>query len=382
MAYLWPFGIEPWVNATPYQRLKRLARRFDLTLFAPADAQVPEELLEGIAHVPVGALHSARWNRKLFFVFAGHAVLRAHRARPFDVLYTSHFPEMLAALRLRRKMRIPWAADIHDHPGLSAALVREASRFKALPHGFWERAQSSLLRRADLVVCGVGKPAVEACGIPQRKLLEVTNGVDLSATRPSAAVPTNGKPVVCYVGFVSGPRGAFTLIDACLDLAPRLGRLDLYLVGPCPPLERERIQARLNGSAGPLEVHVPGRRSHEEVLRQIAGSDACVFPFPSRPELDHIYPIKVYEYLAMGKPVVASDLPGIRTIIRHEENGLLFRDGDAEALGSALERVLRDGGLRSALARRARSSVEPFDWGRIHDRIADAVHRIIGESKH
>ena len=85
----------------------------------------------------------------------------------------------------------------------------------------------------------------------------------------------------------------------------------------------------------------------------------------------------MYEYLALGKAVAASDLPGVRTLVKHRENGLLFRPGDPRDLARALSRILEDRALRERLEARARASVTPFDWGGIHHRIADRLVALV-----
>lgn len=382
-AYLWPFSIEPWRNATPYQRVQCLSRRMDLCLFLPAGSTVPRELLENCS-----LTHVARSGRTIcsMFEFAanvGSAVRRLHKDRPFDLVYTSHFMEILAAMRLRQELKIPWVVDIFDDPGLSKALVRKGSRIRYWRHVLWEEAQKRLLRRADLVVCGTGKHYLRACRIPRKKLLSVTNGVDLEITRPVAArCSANGAGrIVCYVGFVSEDRGAFTLAEACAQAARSVGPVELHFVGPCEEKTKAILLERWGGAPERLRIDIPGRQPHERVLELIGASDACVFPFPDAPELAHIYPIKVYEYLAMGKAVVASDLPGVRTIISDGANGLLFKPGDAASLRDKLVLLLSSPSLCDRLQKAARPSVERFDWQAIHDRIVAQLRSLVREGR-
>ncbi len=66
--------------------------------------------------------------------------------------------------------------------------------------------------------------------------------------------------------------------------------------------------------------------------------------------------------MASAKPVVASDLPGVREIVRHEENGLLVAPRDVAQLASGITRVLSDQGLRQRLSQQARHLAESYSW--------------------
>jgi glycosyltransferase involved in cell wall biosynthesis len=86
-----------------------------------------------------------------------------------------------------------------------------------------------------------------------------------------------------------------------------------------------------------------------------------------------VYPVKVFEYLALERAVVASRLHGVSKIIQDEVNGLLVTPGDANALTAALQRLATDHALRQSLEAAARPSAEGYDWSRINQRVVDRV---------
>src|SRR5262249_55329491 len=93
-----------------------------------------------------------------------------------------------------------------------------------------------------------------------------------------------------------------------------------------------------------------------EVPRLLAGMDAAVAPYPKLPRF-YFSPLKVYEYMAAGLPVVASRLGQLEELIRHGINGLLCPPGDAAALAAALAGLRADPGLRRRLGETARATV-------------------------
>ena len=112
----------------------------------------------------------------------------------------------------------------------------------------------------------------------------------------------------------------------------------------------------------------------------MAQSNVCIYPFPRRPELDLVYPIKVFEYLALGKVVVASRLTGVCNVIHDGKNGILFEPGDPASLADAILCVYRDQSLQRRIERVARDSVADFDWKLINQRILarlQSEHRFV-----
>lgn len=90
-----------------------------------------------------------------------------------------------------------------------------------------------------------------------------------------------------------------------------------------------------------------------------AAADLLALPSIRGPENS---PVVVFEAMASAKPVVASDLPGVREIVRHEENGLLVAPRDVAQLASGITRVLSDQGLRQRLSQQARHLAESYSW--------------------
>ena len=80
-------------------------------------------------------------------------------------------------------------------------------------------------------------------------------------------------------------------------------------------------------------------------------------------------PLKLFEYMASGRPIVASDLPALREVLRPDENAVLVEAGDAEALAAGVARLLGDAALASRLAAQAREDVREWTWDKRAERI-------------
>src|SRR5262249_4367056 len=125
----------------------------------------------------------------------------------------------------------------------------------------------------------------------------------------------------------------------------------LLIVGDGPMRGAIEAQARALGVAG--AARLTGPVPHHQAQRPIAPAAVAVIPQSN----EYRSPIKLFEYMAQGKPVVAPRVPPIEAVLRHDRNGLLFAPGDADALCAALRQVLQHRPLARCLGARARRDV-------------------------
>ena len=108
-----------------------------------------------------------------------------------------------------------------------------------------------------------------------------------------------------------------------------------------------------------------------EVPGLLTSVDAAVAPYPQATGF-YFSPLKVYEYMAAGRAVVASRVGQLETVIRHDVNGLLCPPGDAAALAAALERLRCEPALRARLGRAARATVlRKHTWDAVAARVLE-----------
>lgn len=191
-------------------------------------------------------------------------------------------------------------------------------------------------------------------GVAGDLVATVPNGV--STTRIKPAAEATGEPVVAFVGTLKPWHGVADLITAA-SLAKVPWRLRILGDGP----EREALEAQAAQLSVPVDF--VGALAPEDVPAALAGSALGVAPYPAASSEDEHYfsPLKVYEYLAAGLPVVATAIGQIPEIL--EGAGTLVPGSDAPALAAAIDELAADPALRTRYGARARElAVTRHSW--------------------
>lgn len=185
-------------------------------------------------------------------------------------------------------------------------------------------------------------------GIPEAKIFVIENGVDSDIFKPidkeEAAVKLGLDPTYKYVSFVGGLapwHGVEYLIDAAPLVLKAVPDTSFLIVGD-GPLKNQLIE-QVNGLNLSDKFIFTGSIPHAHVPYYINSSDLCTAPFiAERNTKTGLSPLKIYEYLACGRPVVASDLIGVKEIITRSHGGILVEPQNVEDLGQAIVRILKN----------------------------------------
>jgi glycosyltransferase involved in cell wall biosynthesis len=222
---------------------------------------------------------------------------------------------------------------------------------------------------------------VEACGVPAERIHVLPNAVDPLRFAPGAeagTIPEDvrqrvlGRCVIGFVGSLKPWHGVETLFEAFATLLTRRFAVHLIVVGEGPVREALEGVARERG----LTTHVTfaGAVAHADVPAWLSLMDIATAPYTPQPDF-YFSPLKLFEYMAAGVPVVAGRIGQLEELLEHERNALLHAPGDAPALAVQLERLVRDPMLRRRIGAAGRDAIGEERTWRGHARRIESLVR-------
>jgi glycosyltransferase involved in cell wall biosynthesis len=251
-----------------------------------------------------------------------------------------------------------------------ATVTRLASRLAGVPYSFTARAKDIFhesVQPEDLerkLRDAVGVVTIsdfhlaylrETYGSLADHVIRVYNGLNLSEFPYSE--PSHRAPLILAVGRLVEKKGFAVLIDACALLSQQGRLFQCRIVGD--GALREDLAARIERLGLTSQVDLVGPRPQNEVIQEMQRAAVLAMPCVVGEDGDRDgLPNVIQEALALGTPVVSTDVTGIPEVVRDGETGLQVRQGDPIALAAALDRLLADPDLRVFLARQARNLIE------------------------
>jgi len=213
-----------------------------------------------------------------------------------------------------------------------------------------------ICRRAKsiIVLTGFIKKELSENGILKDKILISSDAVDLEGfdikilkmeARKNLGLPRNRK-IVMYVGSSWEWKGVRVLLNSARGILK-----DVFFV--CVGFEGKDDE----------NVRFTGFRSHKTIPLWLKAADVLVLPNSAKEKISAFYtsPMKMFEYMASGIPIVASGLPSIREVL-NGKNAVLVEPDNPDALAEGIKRVLSDFGLSDKISKQAYQDVQNYTW--------------------
>jgi len=298
-------------------------------------------------------------------------------------IYQRYSLNSQAGLRIARWYGVPF---VLEYNGSEVWIGRNWGR--RLKHeALSERIELLNLRSADLVVVvsEVMREELLGRGVSDERILVNPNGVDPDRYRPDIdgsevrrRYRLGERLVIGFIGTFGPWHGAEVLADAfgrlIADDPGARDRLRLLMIGDGPTLAETRRRIEAAGAMG--ETVFTGRTRQEDGPAHLAACDILVSPHVPNADGTRFFgsPTKLFEYMAMGRAIIASDLEQIGQVLDHDHTAWLVPPGDVDALVDGLRLLVSDPERRSRLGAAAReAAVASHTWREHTRRIIEAL---------
>lgn len=260
-------------------------------------------------------------------------------------------------------------------------IVFEAHRFSRYKTFFYWCFKSRNIK--IIVITQALKKEFTKIGFSDDSILVAPDGVDIEkfdlsiskeGARERAGLPLD-KKIVMYTGHLFQWKGADVLLEVARSYqlsvpikdrgySTGVGTISyqpmfVFVGGTDYDLEKFRKKAK-----GLNNVLILGHKSHKDIPVYLKAADVLVLPNSAKEEISryHTSPLKLFEYMASGRPIVASALPSIAEIL-NDRNSILVKSDDVNDLTEGVKKALNNNLLSEELAKKAKDDVKKYNWG-------------------
>ena len=180
--------------------------------------------------------------------------------------------------------------------------------------------------------------------------------------------------VLGFVGFMREWHG----LEQVIELVARNKEKNLYFLAVGDGPARQTVLQRARDQGAEKRVSVTGVIGRGDVADYIAAFDVALQP----DVVAYASPLKLFEYMQLGRAIVAPAMDNIREILADGQNAVLFDPGDPGDFAAAIQRLIQDPGLRQRLALNARQTIDRrnFTWHHNAERVSELMARLLRNS--
>ena len=299
--------------------------------------------------------------------------------RKYDFIYErlSYFHQSCS--KLAESINLPYIIEIHS-------TIQARNMFENTAHFslLAKRIQDNVMKKANAIIVvseSLRKIYIQQ-GIPSNKIKVVPNGVDerhfdpakVNGERIRRKYGLEGKTVIGLVSSMNKCHGIDLLIEAMEKVVQEFSNVRLLLVGPYENYgHSKKISKNQKGF-----LITTGAIPYIEISQYIAAMDICVLSSIAISGS----PIKIFEYGAMGKPLIAPDYPAIRELLLQNEPAILYRPDNIESLAESILQLIQNHELALKFGEQLRIHIlKEHTWRRNAERILDIFEEINGKRR-
>lgn len=357
--------------------------QFDVHLITPNDGLLPtEDTIEGAKVTRISQDPSQNFLARA--VHFGKSVM-SHLAlnQDYDVAHFRNIWDGFSITQNKNKFKYKTLFEVnglpsielkYHYPGLDSELL---SKIK--------EQEIATLHLSDAILCPshVTRDYIASLGIDRKLVTVIPNGVSPSDFSPSPLpIRENRIPVLLYIGTLADWQGLDVLIKALPKILEHK-QVQLQIVGRGRSRQRKMLAKQIRKLGLEEHVLIQPAVPHHEIPQLISSADICIAPLGlnDRNVTQGACPIKVLEYMAAGRPLLASNMPIVRELVREDMDGLLFSPNDPDDLTRQVLVLLNDFELSQRLASSASErALTKFTWHEAQKKLAKIYKKLLEET--
>ncbi len=353
---------------------------FDIQLLTPNDGLLPpEDEIEGARLTRVAQDLSQTFLARA--VHFGKVVLAHLALHPnYDVVHYRNIWDGLALAQNKKRFGYKTLFEVnglpsielkYHYPGIDSALLAKI-----------KEQEIATLHLSDAIVCpsNVTRDYIASLGLDRKRVTVIPNGVNPSDFPPSPLPDRDVRvPILLYIGTLADWQGLDVVIKALPKILEQQA-VRLQIVGRGRSRQRKLLSKQIRKLGVEGSVVVRSAVPHHEVPGLIAESDICIAPLGlnDRNVTQGACPIKVLEYMASSRPLVASNMPIVRELVREDVDALLFSPNDPADLARQVLVLLNDFELSKRLSDSATErALTKFTWHAAHKKLVKVYEKLL-----
>jgi len=354
--------------------------QFDIHLLTPNDGLLPpEDVVEGARLTRISQdLSQTFLERAVHF---GKSVLAHLTLNPvYDVVHYRNIWDGLSVAQNKQRFGYKTLFEVnglpsielkYHYPGIDPALLTKI-----------KEQEIATLHLSDAIICpsNVTRDFISSLGLSRKVVTVIPNGVSPSDFSRSPLPPREGRvPTLLYIGTLADWQGLEVVIRAL----PRIleeQTVRLRMVGRGRSRQRKLLMKQIRKLGVEDSVTLQPAVPHHEVPALIVESDICIAPLGlnDRNVTQGACPIKVLEYMASSRPLIASNLPIVRELVREDVDALLFSPNDPDDLARKVLLLLNDFELSERLSVSATErALTKFTWQQAQKKLIKVYEKLL-----
>jgi glycosyltransferase involved in cell wall biosynthesis len=315
-----------------------------------------------------------------YFSFWRKFIFSLLNKESFDAIHVHDLPLSKIGVEAKKVFNIHLIIDLHEN---WPALLKYAPHTQTFigrllsSNRQWTNYEKQMLSGADLVITIIeeARDRILSLGIEKEKICIVSNTADIENISIPARKRTDDDFIIFYGGGINRHRGLQVVLEAMKLLKEKNISLKLQIVGSGSyKKELESMASVLDIES---QVQFYGHKPFNEMIEILAESDAAIIPHLRTENNDASSPNKLYQYMYLGKPVIASDCISLKRILTETDTGFVYRNDSPSDLASLLEKLKSDRKLPGEKAGNGKKAVlEKLNWNIDKQRLVEAYNHL------